>query len=158
MPDNLRELIEATSVELGLRESVIEKDYYITQAIQALSSVGHPFFRLIFQGGTCLAKCHRLVQRMSEDSDFRMEAKPATNALSREAARRELRNFRHAILAALQRADFVIDDDQVRTRNEGQFMTIRLADLVTQGARWGFQLNAIRITAIMNANSLRLFE
>lgn len=66
----LRELIEATRQHINLREAVIEKDYYVTQVIHALSNIENDHFRLVFCGGTCLAKAHKLVQRMSEDIDF----------------------------------------------------------------------------------------
>ena len=125
--EELRELIELTVENLGLNAPfVVEKDFHITRAIHALAQVENDYFRLVFQGGTCLAKAYLLVQRMSEDCDFRMEAKPATNALSRVVARKELRTFRHDILQNLKEAGFAVEDDQIRTRNEGQFMNVRL--------------------------------
>ena len=69
----LEELISITAERLGLSEPyVIEKDLYVTLAIAALMQVNNPYFKLIFQGGTALAKAHRIVQRMSEDCDFRI--------------------------------------------------------------------------------------
>lgn len=65
----LHELIEATRQHINLLEAVIEKDYYATQVIHKLSNVENEYFRLVFCGGTCLAKAHKLVQRMSEDVD-----------------------------------------------------------------------------------------
>jgi len=51
---------------LDLDEAVIEKDYYVTQAIQALSNTGNEHFRLVFCGGTCLSKAHKIVKRMNK--------------------------------------------------------------------------------------------
>jgi len=65
--DQLRTLIGTTSEILGLEDAVIEKDYYVTQIIHALSGTENDFFRLVFSGGTCLAKAHKIVKRMSED-------------------------------------------------------------------------------------------
>ena len=65
--------VEATANALDLPESVIEKDYYVTQVIQTLSSIENEYFRLVFCGGTCLAKAHKVVQRMSEDVDFKIQ-------------------------------------------------------------------------------------
>ena len=66
----LRELISVTKPHINITETVIEKDYYVTQVIHALSGIENDFFRLIFAGGTCLAKAHKIVKRMSEDVDF----------------------------------------------------------------------------------------
>lgn len=68
-------LITDTGEYLGLDEAVIEKDYYVTQVIEALSTIENEYFRLIFCGGTCLAKAHKIVKRMSEDIDFKVQLK-----------------------------------------------------------------------------------
>ena len=43
--------------------------------VHPLSNIENEYFRLIFCGGTCLAKAHKLVQRMSEDVDFKVQLK-----------------------------------------------------------------------------------
>lgn len=60
MPDNnkLLQLIEDTSEALDLPNFVVKKDYYVTQVIQSLSHIKNDFFRLVFCGGTCLAKAY----------------------------------------------------------------------------------------------------
>ena len=73
--NDFRELVEATRLKIDLLEAVIEKDYYVTYVINALSNLENDHFRLIFAGGTCLAKAHRLVKRMSEDVDFKIQIK-----------------------------------------------------------------------------------
>jgi predicted nucleotidyltransferase component of viral defense system len=72
LDEKLLRQISDTGELLGLDEAVIEKDYYVTQVIHVLSNLENEFFRLIFCGGTCLAKAHKLVQRMSEDVDFKI--------------------------------------------------------------------------------------
>ncbi len=44
----LQELVAATGEILDLDDSVIEKDYYVTQVIQTLSTVENDYFRLVF--------------------------------------------------------------------------------------------------------------
>jgi len=55
---DLRELIPLTAEKLSLPfPMVIEKDLYVTKAISALSNAVHSDdFKLIFKGGSCLAK------------------------------------------------------------------------------------------------------
>jgi len=98
MPDNfLLNKIKETSDVLDLHESIIEKDYYVTQLIQALSGVENEYFRLVFCGGTCLAKAHRIVQRMSEDVDFKIQRKPTTDDFSKSHMLKELKAFRQEL-------------------------------------------------------------
>lgn len=57
------QVIEEVSNFLQLAPAVIEKDIYVTQVLHALADVEDEFFQLIFQGGTCLAKAHQVIDR-----------------------------------------------------------------------------------------------
>jgi hypothetical protein len=70
-------------------------------------------------------EAHRIIERMSEDCDFRIRFKDLGAVLSKEFKRKALRRFRHDLVAALKMAGFGIESDAVRVRNEGQFMGIR---------------------------------
>jgi hypothetical protein len=122
---HLQTLIELTARELDLGHAFIEKDYYITQVLQSLSNIEHPYFQLVFCGGTCLAKAHRLIQRMSEDVDFKMHRHQASFALSRSQYRKELKNFRNEIIKVLTQSKLVLGDIQVR--NEGQYWYTKIS-------------------------------
>ena len=62
---DLIELISVTRQHINLNDAVIEKDYYVTQVIHAISDVENEYFRLVFCGGTCLAKAHRSADRIN---------------------------------------------------------------------------------------------
>ena len=49
----------------GLRPAVIEKDYYVTEALRIISVTAGD--KVIFKGGTSLSKGWTLIQRFSED-------------------------------------------------------------------------------------------
>lgn len=120
----LEDLIGVTAEKLGLAESsVVEKDLYVTKALEILSKIDNPHLRLIFQGGTCLAKAYHLIQRMSEDCDFRIVRKNQQNGGS-DKQRLYLREFRKQIVAALQDNGFIIDQPSLKVHNEGQFIEI----------------------------------
>lgn len=51
----------------GLRPAIIEKDYYVTEALRIIAGAGG---KVIFKGGTSLAKGWNLIQRFSEDIDI----------------------------------------------------------------------------------------
>ncbi|MCK4608010.1 MAG: nucleotidyl transferase AbiEii/AbiGii toxin family protein, partial [Gammaproteobacteria bacterium] len=118
------EQIEAVSTLLKLPAYVVEKDLYATQAISIVTEVKHDNFDLIFQGGTSLAKAHRVILRMSEDCDFRIRAHNA-EPLSKEGKRRLLRKFRRNLVNNLQESGFNIVNEETRVRNEGRFMSVR---------------------------------
>jgi hypothetical protein len=52
----------------GLREAIIEKDYYVTEALRIVEHSAGP--RIIFKGGTSLSKGWGLIERFSEDIDL----------------------------------------------------------------------------------------
>lgn len=115
--------VSDTGEVLGLAEAVIEKDYYVTQVIHALSNLENENFRLIFCGGTCLAKAHKLVQRMSEDVDFKVQLKLPEN-FSKSRLRKELKEFRSQIRSTLIISDLSVTNDV--TKNEGRYQQITL--------------------------------
>jgi len=121
----IKQQIRLVADELDLDDFVIEKDLYVTQAISIVSQISHELYDLVFQGGTSLAKAHRIIERMSEDCDFRIRFKDPKGKLSKEFKRKALRQFRYELVDALKKNGFTLDDDAVRVRNEGQFMGIR---------------------------------
>jgi len=63
----------------GLRPAVIEKDYYVTEALRIVAAGAGG--QVIFKGGTSLSKGWNLIQRFSEDIDIfldppRLPARP----------------------------------------------------------------------------------
>lgn len=94
LDSSMFQYIETTANTLDLPESVIEKDYYVTQVIQSLSKIENEYLRLVFCGGTCLAKAHKVVQRMSEDVDFKIQRKSTTDGFSKSHLLKELKTFR----------------------------------------------------------------
>jgi len=70
--------IRAVQDHFGLNEaSAVEKDLQGTLALRAVASTNANPFRLVFGGGTCLARAYKLFPRMSEDADLKVVAKDA---------------------------------------------------------------------------------
>ncbi len=59
----------ATAQRFNIQEIYIEKDYWVTVALYAIfhSPIAE---EAVFKGGTALSKCHKLIQRFSEDVDM----------------------------------------------------------------------------------------
>ncbi|HVW69520.1 MAG TPA: nucleotidyl transferase AbiEii/AbiGii toxin family protein [Steroidobacteraceae bacterium] len=121
-----RQRLEDLSAEglLKLPTSIAEKDIHVTDLLKGLSElvVEHDGFQnldkrrestrhdteivLVFSGGTCLAKAHRLIGRMSEDIDIKVFLKPPATPLSPKFGRRSrLKVLHDSILGIFQRLD-----------------------------------------------------
>lgn len=120
---DLRDLIETTRLNIKLTGAVIEKDYYVTQTIHALSDIQNEYFRLVFAGGTCLAKAHKIVDRMSEDIDFKVQIKN-NETFSRSRLNKELKEFRSQIKSSLVVLGLTTTEDTAR--NEGKYQRVIL--------------------------------
>lgn len=62
--------IMLTYEQTGLIPQAIEKDFYVTMLLQLLSQK-MPY--IVFKGGTSLSKCHKVIQRFSEDIDITID-------------------------------------------------------------------------------------
>lgn len=81
----------------GLRAAVIEKDYYVTEALRIIAAGAGD--KVIFKGGTSLAKGWNLIQRFSEDIDIFLDPLVFRPPLGRRAIDRELKKLRDSVAA-----------------------------------------------------------
>ena len=79
----------------GLRESVIEKDYYVTEALRLIEKVASG--KVIFKGGTSLSKGWNLIHRFSEDIDIFLDPAAFQPPIGKNAIDRELKKLREAV-------------------------------------------------------------
>jgi hypothetical protein len=79
----------------GLREAIIEKDYYVTEALRIIEQAAGT--RVIFKGGTSLSKGWNLIQRFSEDIDIFLDPTAFLPPLERRGIDRELKKLRQQI-------------------------------------------------------------
>ena len=96
-PDFEQVVLEATDhfAERGLRAAIIEKDYYVTEALRIIADmVGD---KTIFKGGTSLSKGWNLIDRFSEDIDIFLDPGAFEPALGKHAIDRKLRAIRDSL-------------------------------------------------------------
>lgn len=116
LPD--KKTFELISRTLAINEAFVEKDWYVTQVIDTISKISYHDFKIIFAGGTALSKAHRLIQRFSEDVDFRVIAP------EKFQNRKSLSNFKRTIIESLRNTGFQIKEKQVIARDENRFFSI----------------------------------
>jgi hypothetical protein len=96
-PDFEQAIIRATEHfhSSGMREAVIEKDYYVTEALRIIQQTAGD--RVIFKGGTSLSKGWNIIQRFSEDVDIFFDPIAFEPPLGKNAINRELKKLRQAV-------------------------------------------------------------
>lgn len=118
-----RRLIEDTAVRFDAPEGLIEKDWFVTRALGVLAAFDHGDITPVFGGGTSLSKGWGLIQRFSEDIDFKVVI-PSSGSTAKDRANRSA--YRDNVLTALQKDGFALVGDVLK-RNESRFFSADLA-------------------------------
>lgn len=119
-----KNIIEEVAQIKGISEAFIEKDWFVTQAIKIISNINYEDYTIVFTGGTALSKAHHLIQRFSEDVDFRVIT-PSLEQVSKSQQSKNLSTFKAAIISNL-RTYFEINDEQITARNGNKFIAIEI--------------------------------
>lgn len=121
-------LLEEAAVIKSISAVFVEKDWYAVQVLKKVREFSYPGFDIIFSGGTALSKAHRIIQRFSEDVDFRVQ----TNLLDgkgKSQQRKILSDFKYSLISHL-RTEFDIDDDKFIQEDDNRAKSI--AGLITK--------------------------
>ncbi len=99
--------------ELSVSEFALEKDFIVTDVLQAISKINHEKFNLVFCGGTCLSKAYGLLERVSEDVDVKLVPKPGV-VLNANQRRSAISKLKKDIVQALLNVGFEEGDIQLK--------------------------------------------
>ncbi len=124
VPPPDRNLIEEVALIKGISPSFAEKDWYVTQVIKIVSEISFRNFQIIFTGGTSLSKAYRLLQRFSEDIDFRVIVPDLKNE-SKSKQRKILSEFKEAVTDVLQKTSGIAMES-IFARSGNQFMAFEI--------------------------------
>ena len=116
-------LEEVALVKNGINEAFIEKDWFVTQAIKILAENQYLDFFIVFTGGTSLSKAHKLIERFSEDIDFRVIA-PSLEGQGASKMRKALSDFKNYVAGLLEKEFQVL---AVNARDGNRHIMINLA-------------------------------
>ncbi|MFU8862032.1 MAG: nucleotidyl transferase AbiEii/AbiGii toxin family protein [Cyclonatronaceae bacterium] len=97
----LQDAILATSEYLEMREIYVEKDYWVTVALYEIfhSEMAR---QSVFKGGTALSKCHKLIERFSEDIDMVVLRNEGENDNQMKKKIREISNVVEKVIPAIE--------------------------------------------------------
>ncbi len=81
-----RNAIRAAADHYGIAEIFIEKDYWVTFALKQIFNDPTSKDIAVFKGGTSLSKCHKIIERFSEDIDLVIitEESDGSNAIKKK--------------------------------------------------------------------------
>lgn len=79
----------------GLTEQLIEKDYYVTEALRVIATL-YPT-QVVFKGGTSLSKGWKLIDRFSEDLDLFLDPNAFDSPLSSNQTDKVLKHIQAAV-------------------------------------------------------------
>lgn len=113
-------LVEAVAGALATDEGLIEKDWHVIRALGVIAALDPGPMTPVFSGGTSLSKGWGLIQRFSEDIDFKVAAPGGT------AGDRKPRSaYRQRVLEALAGADFTPVGEPL-IGNESRYFAVSL--------------------------------
>lgn len=101
-PEERLDVLEITSAETHLPLLAVEKDWWVTMVLKALSTTSH-FDLMSFKGGTSLSKGWSLINRFSEDIDIAIRRAGRFNisSASRSQLTKVRRTARHYVVREL---------------------------------------------------------
>lgn len=115
------ELLQAVAADLGVDPSFVEKDWHAIRLVAVVGSVEQSELKPVFSGGTSLSKGYGLIQRFSEDVDFKVRL-PEANI--KPAARRQ---YRSAVVTAIRGvADWTLEKADITPGDESRFFSCRV--------------------------------
>lgn len=97
--------------------SILEKDILVTKAIRLISANKLPGLLPVFCGGTSLSKGYHVIDRMSEDIDFKLVFTTEGQESTKSHRRKMLKLIKDNILNLLIDADFENIDASARNEN-----------------------------------------
>lgn len=121
---NDKSLLEEVAAIKNVSAAFIEKDWHAVQVLKKIYEFSYRGFEIIFSGGTALSKAHNIIQRFSEDVDFRVQTNLLEGA-SKSHQKKVLSDFKNAVIAHL-RTEFDIDDNKIEAKDSNHFFSVEL--------------------------------
>lgn len=100
--------IKASSRYFNVSPAIIEKDYYVTLVLCELAKKVPD---LLFKGGTSLSKCHKIIDRFSEDIDITLD--------SENQSQGKRRNLKYTIVEICSNLGLnLLNENETRSRRD----------------------------------------
>ena len=125
-PAQIKYIQDAAEEMPSLGGFALEKDVFVFDAIRIVLGLKDDNFTPIFCGGTCLSKAYKIIERMSEDVDFKIIPSPAFLVLSKSAKRKNLSLFADKVAAAFIFGGIEKSDIERKSRDNSRYTQFNL--------------------------------
>lgn len=119
LADDIREARDLGKTRFA--EAALEKDFHISTVLNLATQLNQENYSLIFCGGTSLVKAHHMIERMSEDVDFKIVL---AEGLSTSAKRKVLSRIKKDFAELVNASDFAQGDYRAQNNNSYFSLTI----------------------------------
>ena len=103
--------IQMAAGQCNLDPDTLEKDLHVLRIIDIVRGVPLDGCQTLFCGGTALSKAHHLLERMSEDVDFKLGDIDPDRAWDRDAREAALGDYLARVAQALEDAGYSLQED-----------------------------------------------
>jgi len=109
--ETFAQYLEATADHMGFTDAgIVEKDYYVTYFLKKITE-RQP--GVIFKGGTSLSKCHKIINRFSEDIDLNVDAEAS------KLTEGQRKGLKQDIIFIIEESGFSLENaEQIRSRRD----------------------------------------
>lgn len=97
--------INDTSINTGFSDYLIEKDYFVTLI---LNEANKQIKGLVFKGGTSLSKCHKIIDRFSEDIDLSLNNEHFSQKYKRNSIKQMVKVIENLDLILLNKEQILL--------------------------------------------------
>lgn len=104
-----------------LPAAVLEKDLLITEILHRMADMDTGEMAFVFCGGTCLSKAHGMIERMSEDIDFKVVV---PEGLSRSVKNKRLSWLKKQLASVIAGEGFTLSEADFIARNENSYISL----------------------------------
>lgn len=109
--EDFRDAVIAASSFYHISPAIVEKDYFVTIVLEKLKD---KIPGILFKGGTSLSKCHKIINRFSEDIDLTLDLSHFTQG--------NKRNANKAVVSVCDELGFEIDNrEAVEFHSHGNY-------------------------------------
>lgn len=120
-----KELIDSIVLEFPftnrkISPAVLEKDFLVRDAIHTIMESGSKDVSLVFCGGTCLSMGHGIIERMSEDIDFKVIT---DLGMKTSECDRKLSAFKKTVIKNLEDSGLRLVPNSLCARNSNGYIT-----------------------------------
>jgi len=133
-PDTLRKRIRLVSDELNLDETMVEKDLWVTFLLGYLFKESPWKDHILFKGGTCLSKCHNIIDRFSEDIDLLLDWRVLGYGVEGPAIEPSRKKQENSNESLLEKTKKFIDEEFIPTLKKDLSSRLNVPfDIITKG-------------------------